>query len=197
MQPEARKTALYFHGNDDLPEVRREVFKLLPSLGAKVQAVVRRKMHLVSFARMLHSTGRRLTDNYIYDDSVKRLFRNILHKADENRIVFARRGKGNRRIALEEAIARAKRNFQKKWGKLSDQPTEMRSEHSYACPCLQVVDYYLWPLQRLYERGEDRYFELLRPGYRLVMDLDDKRNRPYGEWYSDSNRLELAKIKAF
>ena len=29
IQAEARKTALYFHAKDDLPEVRREVFKLL------------------------------------------------------------------------------------------------------------------------------------------------------------------------
>ena len=27
------------------------------------------------------------------------------------------------------------------------------------------------------------------------MDLDDKRNKPYGEWYSDANPLELKKIK--
>ena len=29
MQPSARKTALAFHAKDDLPEVRREVFRLL------------------------------------------------------------------------------------------------------------------------------------------------------------------------
>lgn len=29
------------------------------------------------------------------------------------------------------------------------------------------------------------------------MDLDDKRSRGYGQWYSDSNPLELGKIKAF
>lgn len=29
MQPDQKKTALYFHAKDDLPEVRREVFKLL------------------------------------------------------------------------------------------------------------------------------------------------------------------------
>jgi hypothetical protein len=29
MQPERKRTALYFHAKDDLPEVRREVFSLL------------------------------------------------------------------------------------------------------------------------------------------------------------------------
>jgi len=60
---------------------------------------------------------------------------------------------------------------------------------------LQVIDYYLWALQRLFERGEDRFFNLVAKDYRLVMDLDDKRNKPYGEWYSDANPLELKKIK--
>ncbi len=57
-----------------------------------------------------------------------------------------------------------------------------------------MIDYYLWALQRMYERGEARFFELLRPAYRLIMDLDDDRHKPYGEWYSDQNPLTLEKI---
>ena len=58
-------------------------------------------------------------------------------------------------------------------------------------PRLQVVDYYLWALQRMLERGEDRFFERLRPAYRLIMDLDDTVSKPYGEWYTDDNPLTL------
>jgi hypothetical protein len=47
----------------------------------------------------------------------------------------------------------------------------------------------------MFERGVDRFFNLLAPAYRLVMDLDDTRKKPYGEWYSDSNPLKLEKIK--
>jgi hypothetical protein len=36
IQPDSKKTAIAFHAKDDLPEVRYEVMKLLPSLGAKV-----------------------------------------------------------------------------------------------------------------------------------------------------------------
>ncbi|MEH2178191.1 hypothetical protein [Nostoc sp.] len=31
--------------------------------------------------------------------------------------------------------------------------------------------------------------------YRLIMDLDDNRNKPYGEWYGDRNPLTLEKLK--
>lgn len=196
MQREQRKTALVFHAKDDLPEVRREVFALLPSLRAKVQVVVRRKVALADQAQAAFQlTGNKIDANHVYDDLVKRLFRNLLHKADENQITFARRGKSPRQAALESAIAGAKRNFQRRWRIASDRPTRVFSAVPSQSAGLQVVDYFLWALQRMYERGEDRFFNLLTPHYRLIMDLDDKRRRPYGEWYSDSNPLELKKMK--
>jgi len=197
MQPKAKKTALLFHAKDDPPEVRREVFRLLSGFGAKVQVAVRRKMALVELARMRRAAGRKLAPGDVYDDLAKRLFRNLLHKADENQIIFARRGKSDRAGALDRAITKAKVNFEQKWGKPSDKPTTIGSEYSHASAGLQVIDYYLWALQRLYERAEARFFELLRADYRLIMDLDDKRRRAYGEWYSDANPLDLGKIKAF
>ncbi len=47
---------------------------------------------------------------------------------------------------------------------------------------------------RLYERREGRFFDLLRPGFRLIMDMDDARNMEYGEWYTSDNPLTLEKI---
>jgi hypothetical protein len=195
MQPDGGKTALCFHAKDDVAEVRREVFRLLPQLGAKVQVAIRRKDTLVSEARMAHRRGSRLSDGDVYDDLIKRLFRNLLHKADENRIVFARRGKAVRRDALADAIDRARKNFERRWGRQPARPTTIESAYPSAAAGLQIVDYYLWALQRLYERGEERFFRILAPDYRLIMDLDDTRNKPYGQWYSDSNPLALEKMK--
>ena len=195
MRIEARKTAKCFHAKDDLPEVRREVFKLLPKLGVSVQVAVRRKVQLAQAARLMYrASGRRMPEHDIYDDLVKRLFKNLLHKADQNRIVFARRGKSLRQDALERAIQKARRNFESSFGISGERPTSLRSNYPSESAGLQVVDYYLWALQRIYERGEDRFFRSLAGDYRLVMDLDDKRNKPYGEWYSDHNPLELQKI---
>jgi hypothetical protein len=195
MQPKARKTALCFHANDDLAEVRREVFKVLAHFGAKVLVAIRRKEYLVTSARLLQLRQWKISPNDVYDDLVKRLFKTILHTAEKNRIVFARRGKAVRQHALEEAIRRAKLNFERKTGISSHSETVLFSAYPSQHAGLQVIDYYLWALQRLFERGEDRFFRLLAPGYRLIMDLDDTRNKPYGEWYSDSNPLEAQKIK--
>jgi hypothetical protein len=195
MQPQEKKTALYFHAKDDLAEVRREVFKVLPELGAKVVVVIKRKDYLVKVAHLLLRRQSKLSPDDVYDDLVKRLFKNLLHKANENRIVFAHRGKTIRQNALEDAIRRAKLNFEKSTGISSVSKITIRSGYPSQYTGLQIIDYYLWALQRLFERGEDRFFHLLAPGYRLIMDLDDTRNKPYGEWYSDSNPLELKKIK--
>jgi hypothetical protein len=43
MQPDQKKTALGFHAKDDLPEIRREVFKFLADAPIRFYAVVRDK----------------------------------------------------------------------------------------------------------------------------------------------------------
>ena len=98
------------------------------------------------------------------------------------------------REAMALAIQRAQANFEAKYGIASDKPTEIRSANPHEHGGLQVVDYYLWALQRMYERREARFFDLLRPSYRLIMDLDDTRSNEYGEWYTDDNPLTLEKI---
>jgi CRISPR/Cas system-associated exonuclease Cas4 (RecB family) len=195
MQPEAKKTAICFHAKDDAAEVRREVFKILPSLNVRVIVAIRRKQTLVEKYRALFERyGGKFQPNEIYDEMISRIFRDKLHTADENSIVFARRGKAVREEALEDALIRARRNFETRWGKRPDRPTSIVSAYPSESVGLQVVDYYLWAVQRMFERGEERFFQLLAPQYRLIMDLDDTRNKPYGEWYSDRNPCELSKI---
>ena len=193
MQPNAGKTACCFHAKDDLPEVRREVFKLLPTLGAEVQIVVRRKSVMVSEARTAHRLGRKLSPNDVYDDLVKRLFKNLLHQGETNEICFARRGKTDRQVALEHAIERAKANFRSTWKTDVDRPTQVRSSVPSQEAGLQIVDYFLWALQRFYERDEDRYFLGLANRFRLIMDQDDTRLAPYGRWYTQRDPLTKEK----
>lgn len=140
MQPEANKTAIAFHAKDDLPEVRREVMKVLPQLDVRVLVAIRRKAVLAQEAQALFRYGRKLRANDVYDDLVKRLFRNLLHKADANQIVFSWRGKASRKVALEQAIEKAKLNFARRWGQSYDKPTSVHSGLPSEHPGLQVVD---------------------------------------------------------
>lgn len=84
-QSERKKTAICFHAKDDLPEVRREVFRLLPVFEAKVSIAIRRKNVLAEEAKRLFETERKkITPNQIYDSLVSRVLRDQLHQADEN-----------------------------------------------------------------------------------------------------------------
>jgi deoxyribodipyrimidine photolyase len=195
MRPEARKTAICFHAKDDCPEVRREVFRTLARHEIKVQVGIRRKNVLMEEARAKQSKGGTWNANTVYDDIVKTLFKRALHRADSNIVVFARRGKSSRKEALRNAIQKAQLNFQRDTGEASDRPTQVIPSTPSETAGLQATDHFLWALQRMYEREEDRYFEFLREHYRLIMDFDDKRaGTSYGRWYSDQDPLSRQKM---
>lgn len=198
MQPQANKTAICFHAKDDLPEVRREVFRLIASLGAEVFIAIHRKSALVDIAMRARALGAKamIGPDQLYDDLVKRLFKHRLHSADHNYVVFAKRGKSARMAALASAINKAKRNFARHAGRVEDKPTDISALQPSQSAGLQVIDYYLWAIQRLYERQESRFFDNIVGGNRLIMDLDDRRRRSYGEWYDARNVLTLEKMKA-
>ena len=61
---------------------------------------------------------------------------------------------------------------------------------------LQATDYFLWALQRAFERGEDRFIRLLWPACRLVIDLDDQRTSRTGTRYTQKKPLTAAALKA-
>lgn len=182
------KTALLFHAKDDAPEIRREVFRLLREhRGVEIYAAFRRKNTLAN--ELKHSferTGQKPGSEHTYDELVTAIFQNRLHLPDENHIVFARRGKSDRNVALTNALEQAKLRFDLKWKKGIDRPVFVSSSTPSERLGLQVADYYLWALQRALERQEWRYFDYLGPAFRLVLDRDDTRRHPYGEYYTAS-----------
>ncbi len=197
MSRAARKTARLFHAKDDTPEVRAEVFRLLheqESIG--LYCAFRRKRVLeIDARRRFELTGEKLNIDAIYDGLITSIFQDRLHLSEENHIVFARRGKADRNLALTGAIAHAKEKFEARWGKGIDRPCYVSSSTPSETTALQITDYYLWALQRLLERGEPRYFNYLAPAYRLIVDRDDDRRTRYGEYYSPKrNPLSVEKL---
>ncbi|RMD61200.1 hypothetical protein D6833_08585 [Candidatus Parcubacteria bacterium] len=198
MQPQAQKTARAFHAKDDLPEIRREVFMLLrdtPSL--RFFAVVADKLRVLEYVR--HRNARessyRYHPNELYDYLVRRLFRDRLHKDGGYNICFARRGRSDRTVALMTALKLARQRFYERWGVRNDAPINVVAGEPARYAGLQAVDYFLWALQRLYERGEERYVQYLWDAFRLVHDIDDTRQAPYGVYYSQRKPLTAAALE--
>ena len=193
MQPASRKTALAFHAKDDLPEVRRAVFEVLTRHPLRFFAVVRDKHAVVSYVRQRNERepAYRYHPNELYDHLVRRLFRDRLHQDDAYDIVFARRGRSDRTRALQDALKQARQNFESKHGILGTGPIQVRAESPYRSAGLQAADYFLWALQRLYERGEERFLRYVWPSISLVHDVDDTSEAPYGVYYNQRSPLTL------
>ncbi len=189
--PARRKTALMFHAKDDLPEVRREVFSQLLKHKIRFYAVVRDKQAVLNkiVEHQKTSPSYRYHPNQLYDRCVSRLFKERLHQHDGYLIHFARRGSSDRTAALESALETSRRNFRAKWGIDTNSPIEIRAAQPHEVICLQAVDYYLWAIQRLYERGEDRFLQLVWSQAGLVHDVDDTRQAGYGVYYTQRNPL--------
>ena len=197
MQPKARKTARAFHAEDDLPEIRREAFALLQRHELHFSAVVRGKSQVVKYVRQRskYNTFYRYHPNELYDYMVRRLFKDRLHKDDAYSIYFAKRGKSDRTAALLQALAEARERFCAEHGITNRVPLAVIPTTPPECPGQQVADYFLWALQRLYERHEERYIALLWSSVSVVHDLDDTRQTPYGVYYTRKKPLTLAAIK--
>jgi hypothetical protein len=194
---ERGKTALLFHAKDDIPEVRERVFRLIAAEEVRFFAVVRDKRGLAADVRNKNeqSAAYRYHPNRLYDEMVTRLFKNLLHKDAGYQVCFARRGSKDRTDALKRALERARENFRRKWNITGTAPIEVSASQSADHPCLQAADYFLWALQRVYTKGDDRYLRFLWPRVSLVQDVDDRRTSQYGVYYRGENPLTAESIK--
>jgi hypothetical protein len=197
MQPGSRKTALLFHAKDDLPEVRREVFHLLLQHPIRFSAIVRDKQAVLGYVRSRNATDPiyRYTPNELYDQMVRRLFKERLHTHAAYRICFARRGHSDRTEALTAAIETARQRFADQKQIAVKAAIEIVPSSPVREAGLQAVDYFLWALQRTFERQEDRFLQLLWPQCSLVIDADDTRAKGYGTYYTNKKPLTTAALK--
>jgi hypothetical protein len=197
MQLITKKTAVLFHAKDDLPEVRREVFRILLNHEIRFFAIVRDKTKVLEYIRKRNEVDNRYRYNIneLYDYLIRQLFRDRLHQHDAYEIHFAKRGKSDRTAALKVALDTARLRFTEKCGKISCATMNVLASEPKNFAGLQAVDYFLWSLQRFYERGESRYMELLWPAFHLARDIDDTRENKYGEYYTQKKPLTMAAKK--
>jgi len=198
MQPHNRKTSLLFHAKDDCPEVRAQVFPLIMQHDVRFFGVVREKRVIAERIREFQATKNpayRYHPDQLYDRCVSRLFRDRLHRDQGYVIHFAKRGNRNRTNALKRQLEHARANFRRRHGISTTAPIEIVPDRAEDSASLQAADYFLWALQRLYERGEERYWEYVVGGASLVHDVDDTRNKDYGEYYTKENRIAREKCR--
>jgi hypothetical protein len=197
MQPEAGKTARFFHAKDDLPEVRREVFRVLQQHDFAFYAVVRTMSAVARRvkARNERDPTYRYRPTELYDSAVRRLFDRKLHTRPAFEVIFASRGRA-RTAALREHLLKAQASSRKAVGTFPDATIHVRAMPAHQHAGLQVADYCLWALQRLFTQGEDRFLSLIWPKFGLIVDADDTSEKPYGTYHTSKRpSLTAAGIK--
>ncbi|MFN0055182.1 MAG: hypothetical protein ACKV0T_23660 [Planctomycetales bacterium] len=159
----------------------------------RFSAVIRDKQILLEKvrARNLAEPKYRYNENEIYDGLVSELFTTSFHQADHFELVFASRGGKDRSAALKKALERAGEIYEQNFGVKSSHTLNVRNSSPIQFQALQAVDYFLWALQRFYEKGEDRFWTFVWPKVQVVHDLDDTREHPFGTIYTPQQPLTL------
>jgi len=92
-----------------------------------------------------------------------------------------------------QALEKAMHTFKEKWGKENN--TDIRifiQEPSEIVP-LQVIDYLLWTVYRVYTSNEMRYYNFISDKIKLVIDIFDSKHYP-NNYYTKKNPLDTKKI---
>jgi len=190
----------YFHATDDLPEVRKLFFDLIKTMNCTFEAVVGRKT--VERYRNVHKSR----EEYFYADLLSHLLKNKLEKQDKLILNIAERGQSTRnqnlQLALEKAKERLAASKTRKLGWLGRLISRHEINANVAFnvtyptqePLLNVADYFCWAVQRVFERGETRFYDHLQEQISLVIDVYDTEN--FDQWknyYGPQNPLTADK----
>ncbi len=185
--PSLDKSLLSFHAKDDCNEVRERVFKAIIKLDFSAEIFVARKVQ-----NIFNATYHR-NENEFYDDLITRLFQNKLHLAKNNEICFSVRGTKVRQAPLEHAIQKAVRAFETKWNTKIESETKIIPQSPLGDPCLQVIDYINWAVQRAFIKGDERYYKFVEDKISYLVDIFDTTNYPKN-FYNRSNKFNVKKI---
>ena len=158
----------YFHACKDSPDVRSVILHYIRELSCEAEMVVARK--IPKFFRNKHH-GR---EEELYGDLLAHLIKNRLKPACTLVLNVAQRGSSTREKVLLAALELAKTRAAKKWGKENLKTRAVFNvQNPRTEPLLTISDYLCWAVQRVFEKGEVRYYNYLADKIRLVVDLYD------------------------
>lgn len=185
--PSLQKSLVAFHAKDDSPEIREKVFKAIVKLNFTAEVFVGRKIQNIFNIR--HHKN----ENEFYDDLISKLFENKLHLAKHNEIFFAVRGSKTRQIPLEQAIQKALSTFEGKWKKKIESTFKINPQSPSGEPCLQVIDYINWAIQRAFIKQDMRFYKFVEDKIKYLVDIYDDVKYPKN-FYNSRNKFDVTKI---
>lgn len=175
----------YFHATDDPQDARKVFFDYLKTVDFSFEAFVGRKIPSIFINK--HNSR----EAEFYADMLSHLLKNKLQSGGDLILNVAQRGKVTRNVVLEDALKKATDRFLKR-GTPEQIKTHIAFNVQYPRtePLLNVADYLCWSVQRVFERGEMRYYNFLLDKIPLVVDLYDSAHyQNHENYYSSRNPL--------
>ena len=158
----------YFHATDDPPEVRQLFYNFIHDIDCSLEMIVGRKIPSI-YINKHHKH-----ESEFYADILSHLLKNKLRAGRRLVLNIANRGtttsNQNLQLALLKATSRALKKHEDK--ELKAEVTFNVQNHRTE-PILNIADYLCWAVQRVFERGEIRYYNYLQQKISLVVDLYD------------------------
>lgn len=179
------KGGYFFHAKDDLPEIRKEFFNYIHALDCRFQAVVARK-NIGLFERKHNGN-----EAEFYADLLSHLLEDKFDKYPKLVLNIAERSNSTAIQNLEKALIKAEARFEKKFPNKDRRTKIAFGVHKYKDePLLTVADYLCWTVQRIFERGETRFYDYMGDKISLVVDLYDAANdQDGGNFYTIKHPL--------
>lgn len=188
IQKKNNSTGYFLHAKDDVPEVRKMAYEFIQNIDCSFEAVVGRKIYGI------YEKKHNGKEAEFYADLLAHLLKNKLNDFDNLVLNIAHRSKctthTNLNIGLEKAID-ISRN--KNPDKCNCCKIVFNVQYPTTEPLLNISDYFLWALQRLFERGETRYYDFICEKFSFILDVYDKTNTVEAI-YTYSNKLTSENI---
>ncbi len=190
IQKKINRKGYYFHATDDIPEVRKIFFEFVKSVDLSFEAVVGRKIYGIFNKK--HNSN----EVEFYADLLSHLLKNKLQFGGKLVLTISERGKSTKNKNLLLALKKAQDRFTKK-NPAKPAVTEIvfNIQSQTKEPLLNIADYLCWSIQRVFERGEVRYYNYIREKISLVIDLYDSSKYEGNKHYYRGENILTPKNK--
>ena len=175
----------YFHACKDSPDVRSVILHCIRDLPCELEMVMARKISRL-FEKQHHAQ-----EEEFYGDLLSHLIKGRLKGAGTLVLNVAQRGSSTREKVLLSALELATKRAAKKWDAKSLKTRAVFNiQNPRTDPLLTISDYLCWAVQRVFEKGEIRYYNYLAEKIRLVVDLYDRdKYEGWRNYYDKKNPL--------
>lgn len=169
IQKKKSKSGYFFHATDDIPEVRKLVFEFINSIDCKFDVVVGEKDYNI------YEKKHNGNQAEFYGDMLSILLHENLVLYDNLVLNIASRSRCTTQSNLDRGLQKALLISKNKFPHLNNScKIAFNVQHPTIEPIINITDYFLWSIQRMVEREEDRYFDFIKKNINGIKYLYQK-----------------------